>query len=256
MPPPALGPAELGLLVVAGLFAGLLNAVAGAGSMLTLPVLMWTGLDAAGANATNRVAVLAQSIAAAWTLTRAGHREPVARGFVLSLAMVPLAVVGTWVAAQVSERVFRLSLAAAIAVFVGLASLRPTTTRLEGPVPGRVALGLAALGFYGGYLQAGVGVLTLLYLDRVHHVPLWPANAVKHASGVVLMAISLVVFWAAGVSVDVVRATVLTVAIVTGTVVGTRLGLQHGEGPIRWAMRIALLAVSLRLAWEALHGFR
>ncbi len=255
MPPPPLAASHLLLLAGAGLFAGALNAVAGAGSMLTLPVLMWSGLGAASANATNRVAVLAQSLAAAWALARAGQARSVRRGWLFALASVPLAALGAWVATQVSDRAFRLSLAAAIMLFLVLAAVRPSAERLEGEVPTQVLWGLAGLGFYGGYLQAGVGVLTLLYLDRVHHVPMWPANAIKHTSGVALMVVSLLVFWWQAVPVDPVRAMVLTVSIVLGTVAGTRLGLRRGEGAVRWVMRVALGAVSLRLLWEAARGF-
>ncbi len=250
----SLGPAQVLLLAGAGLLAGGLNAVAGAGSMLTLPVLMWSGLGAASANATNRVAVLAQSLAAAWALARGGHARSVRRGWLFALAGVPMAALGAWVASRVSEQVLRTSLAVAIVCFLGLASVRPGAERLEGDVPLRALWGLGALGFYGGYLQAGVGVLTLLYLDRVHHVPLWSANAIKHTSAVALMVVSLGVFWWASVPVDIVRASVLTVSIVLGAVVGTRLGLRGGERVARWVLRLALGAIAARLLWEVAAG--
>ena len=49
---------ELIALVIGGFAAGLINVVAGNGSAITLPLLMWVGLDANAANATNRVGAL------------------------------------------------------------------------------------------------------------------------------------------------------------------------------------------------------
>ena len=77
----ALAIVQLAVLAVAGLAAGYINAVAGAGSLLTLPALIFTGLDAPAANATNRIAVLFQNAAAIVALRRATRcRLPVDRG--------------------------------------------------------------------------------------------------------------------------------------------------------------------------------
>ena len=65
---------DLALLALVGLVAGAVNTVAGAGSLLLLPVLMWTGLPADAANATNRIGILAQTTMAVVGYHRAGQR--------------------------------------------------------------------------------------------------------------------------------------------------------------------------------------
>ena len=66
----------LGLLLLAtGVVSGFINTLAGGGSMLTLPVLMISGMPADIANGTNRLAVLAQSATGAFEFNRVGRLD-------------------------------------------------------------------------------------------------------------------------------------------------------------------------------------
>ena len=85
------------LLIVAGLAAGFLNTLAGGGSLLTLPALIFLGLDANLANGTNRVAVLIQNMMAVASFAR--HRRLPSRG---ALALIPAAILGAWIGARVA----------------------------------------------------------------------------------------------------------------------------------------------------------
>ena len=90
------------VLAVAGVAAGYVNTIAGAGSMLTLPALLFTGLDAGSANATNRIAVLFQGIAAAIAFHRSGVRV----GRVTALVALPAsigAVLGSLLASALDD---------------------------------------------------------------------------------------------------------------------------------------------------------
>ena len=85
---------EVVLLALAGLLAGYVNSIAGAGSLLTLPALIFTGLDAVAANATNRVAVLFQNVAAIVAFGRAGHGKPSRAALWLSLPAIATSALG------------------------------------------------------------------------------------------------------------------------------------------------------------------
>ncbi|HCH63803.1 MAG TPA: sulfite exporter TauE/SafE family protein, partial [Deltaproteobacteria bacterium] len=78
------------LLLVAGFAAGIVNSLAGGGSFLTLTALVVAGgLPVDVANGTNRVAIVVQSLAAAWTFQRAGQTESL-----LVLRLAPATIVG------------------------------------------------------------------------------------------------------------------------------------------------------------------
>src|SRR6056300_937694 len=66
---------ELIALVIGGFAAGLINVVAGNGSAITLPLLMWVGLDANAANATNRVGALFQTTSAIGSLSKTARTK-------------------------------------------------------------------------------------------------------------------------------------------------------------------------------------
>ena len=99
------------LLAGVGLVAGTLNVIAGGGSFLTLPVMIFLGLPATVANGTNRVAILVQNSGAVWSFRRRRLLSPHA----LTRAALPAlagAGFGTWLAVVIGDRSFERILAA------------------------------------------------------------------------------------------------------------------------------------------------
>src|SRR5262245_396375 len=93
------------LLAAVGFVSGALNVVAGGGSFLTLPILIFLGLPPTQANATNRVAVLIQSLGASWSF----QRYRVLEWHRVMDAVIPVlagAALGSWGALAVGDRGF------------------------------------------------------------------------------------------------------------------------------------------------------
>jgi hypothetical protein len=250
-------------LALAGLAAGYINAVAGAGSLLTLPALIFTGLDAVSANATNRVAVLFQTAAAAFAYRRGGVRDAGKRASLLAAPGVLAAAVGAWVSTVVGEHVMRLCIAGAMLVFLTLtlvpqrrAEGSSDTQAKDPPEPPRVtasmALGFAAIGLYAGFLQAGVGILILLYLGRVHGSSLVAANAVKVVFILWLTMAALGIFVWRQAGIDPVRGLALAGSTTVGGYLGARATLRRGERFVRGVLVAAVLASVVKLGWDAL----
>ena len=98
------------LLFGSGLIAGVINVIAGGGSFLTLPILMFLGLPAGVANGTNRVGILLQNVAAVWSFER--HRVLDWSSLWWAAAPAALgAVLGTWGALVISDQAFKRVLA-------------------------------------------------------------------------------------------------------------------------------------------------
>ncbi len=184
------------LLLAAGVVAGALNVIAGGGSFLTLPVLMLLGLPPGIANATNRLGIVVQDLAAVWSFDRSGVLDRRAALWAALPATLG-AGVGALLALRVSDELF-VKLLALLMIVLSLGSLW-TPRRLEagrargtGAVAVRTA-GFFLVGIYGGFVQAGVGFLfvaltTLIGLDLVR------GNAVKVLSILPMTGLALAIF--------------------------------------------------------------
>ena len=234
----------------AGLAAGFLNVMAGGGSLITLPILLFLGLPVAVANGTNRVAILAQNVAAVSSFRRQGYVE-MRTGFFYALATIPGALVGAFAATRVSDGLFRGILAGVLALAVlGLVVPRRGRRQAgERVSTGRRAvalLGFVGIGFYGGFIQAGVGFLLMLVLHQVLLHDLVRTNMHKVLIVLVFSVPALLVFVTTG-NVDWVTGTVLAGGNVIGALVATRVSVTKGERPIRVVVAVALLLMAVRL---------
>ncbi|MFW6049717.1 MAG: sulfite exporter TauE/SafE family protein [Myxococcota bacterium] len=249
---------QLSLLALAGLAAGYINSVAGAGSLLTLPALIFTGLDAGAANATNRIAVLFQNAAAVVAFHRAG-RGAVRPGLVMAVPATLAGVAGAVAAAHTPDHILQLCIAAAMLVFLVL-SLVPrqragtdaVRAAAERPVDAGALLAFLAIGFYAGFLQAGVGILILLYMSLVQGVGLVKANAVKVVVILVLTSAALGAFVWQGVEIDALRGLVLAAATTGGGYLGAVATMRRGERFVRVVLVTVVVASVTKLAWDAL----
>lgn len=162
------------IIIVAGLLGGFVNAVSAAGSLITLPAFIFAGLSPSEANATNRVAILAQNFSSASAFrTKGMPLEP----YMLwaSLAAMPGAMLGAWYSLKIPDELFTKILAVVMLLFLGITIFNP----LKGNKAGNEKLdaktkatGLVAyffIGIYGGFIQAGTGfflMATSLLLHR------------------------------------------------------------------------------------------
>lgn len=156
------------LLFAVGSVAGFININAGGGSSLTLPTLIFLGLDGAVANGTNRVAILIQNIFAIASFNKNKVRAyPLS--FKLSLLTLPGAVIGSFAATRISGILFQRILGVVLIFIVfsllfsrSYKNLRPEDSRSHW----MLYPSLVFLGFYGGFLQIGIG---FLFMAALYH---------------------------------------------------------------------------------------
>ena len=236
------------VLVVAGVVASIINVLAGGGSFLTLPVLIFLGLPTVVANGTNRVGVLMQNISAVWGF----HCARVLDWRWALIASAPAlagSAIGTWAALHVGDDLFRRILAV-VMVVVTLATLsapepKPEATRSSGSWV--VALGFFAVGLYGGFLQAGVGLLVLA-ITTWAGMDLVRGNAIKVVSIALLTVLSLLIFafngsihWRMGLA--------LALGNTLGGLIGVRLAVSKGHRWIKGVLTATVIAFAVRLWW-------
>jgi uncharacterized membrane protein YfcA len=187
------------LAILAGIVAGIVNTLAGSGSLITLPMLVFLGLPSNVANATNRVGVIMQSIVGVATFQRSGKLN-LSNSLWLIIASIPGAVAGAWAASTLgdAEMDMIIGIIMVIMLFVILFEpekwLRQQSAVQEGRPSIWILLLFVAIGFYGGFIQASIGVLILASLVLGLNYSLAHANAIKLALVSIVTLAAMVVF--------------------------------------------------------------
>ena len=239
------------LLIGAGFVAGTINSIAGGGSLLTLPLLIFIGLPPTVANATNRIAIFVGGVGAATSFHRRGliPFEWVRLGLPPALVGVAL---GTWGATEIGDVTFERILAVVLVMAAGWMiwhPIRPPESEAA-PVPEgsrRWLLRLAffGLGCYSGFIQAGIGFLFLALLSA-NGLDLVRGNAVKVPLILAFMALAIPLFalnglldWTAGL--------ILATGQFFGAKVGVHLQVLKGEAWVRNVLTLAIVVFAIRL---------
>lgn len=247
-------------LLSVGALAGALNVLAGGGSFLSLPLLIFLGLPPSVANGTNRIAILVQNMGAVWRFRRHGLVD---RSWI-PLAAAPAiagAALGTWAAIEIGEEAFRRVLAGLMVAATLWILWDPLAKRDAG---GRVATGesivtgrarraglVAAFfvaGVYGGFVQAGIGFL-LAAIATWAGLDLVRGNALKVLVVLLLTPLSLALFAWSG-KVDWVMGLPLAAGHLLGALAGVRLTVLKGHVWIKRFLTVTVVAFAIKL-WIA-----
>ena len=240
---------EVGVLIVAGFAAGLVNVMAGGGSIITVPIMMFLGVPGPVANGTNRITIVAHNAAAMITYIR--HGVPYAKlCTTLTLVAIPPAVIGAYLSTQLNNQQFEWMLAgvmvAVLLLMQGQTSTGQTTGQRE---PKNLVAGhllMAAAGFWGGFIQIGMGFVVLPIMHRVMGLSLVDTNILKVFIIFVYTLLTIVVFattsevlWLIGL--------IAAVGNIVGGYAGAKLTLSKGDALIRHFLTAAIIAMVIKL---------
>jgi uncharacterized protein len=237
---------KLLILIPVGVAAGFINTVAGGGSLLSLPVMIFMGLPPAMANGTNRVALFLQNVSGV-----AGFRSKGVFVFPYSLWLGISALFGAIIGAKVSveldDKTFN-HIIAIVMIGVVLLTVFNRGTKLENAIEdlGKRAqiIGIISfffVGIYGGFIQAGVGFIILGSLTYINKISLVRANSIKVFVVLIYTIAALVVFiledqinWLYGL--------VLASGNMTGAWVASRWSVEKGDV---WIKRFLIVMVTM-----------
>lgn len=241
---------QIPALALVGVIAGFLNVLAGGGSLLTLPLLIFFGLPAATANGTNRIAIFCQNIFAITGFKRQGV-FPIR----LALLCTPPALLGSYLGANlainVDEMLFRRLLALIMVgvlmfmVFDPMQRFRRQETHMTPMRTIVLIVSFFGVGVYGGFVQAGVGFLIITSL-LVHGLDLVRINAVKVLVIFAFTAVALGVFVMHG-QVDYVLGLALAGGNSVGGWIATHYAVKKGHDWIKRFVIVTVLVFALRL---------
>ena len=237
------------ILLLVGIVVGFVNVMAGGGSLLSIPVMLFMGVPGPVANGTNRIAILAQMATAVVAFFRKGYSD-FRLSLTLALATVPGAVAGAFVGARLEGVWFNRILAVVmLATMLVMATRQQTPDYSRAPPRPRLVLAhvlMAVLGVYGGFIQVGAGFLFLPILYKTLGLDLVRVNVHKTFIITVYTTAALIVFaW------QVELFWVLGLTLAAGTSIGAWLSahvqVAHGERLIRLSLNIVLALFIVKL---------
>ena len=254
-----MSPADIALIIVAGVGAGVINAVVGAGTLVTFPTLLLLGYPPVLANVSNTVGLLPGQV-----MATIGYRATLrGRGALLRRLVVAATVgglVGGALLVLLPSRAFESAVAWLLLAAALLAALQPRiAAAIAARREARAAAGRAApptspagplvvalvvlTGIYGGYFGAAQGVMLLVVLGLALGGPLNDLNGVKNilagtanlVSALLFVLIAEVDWQVAGL-------------IAIGTTIGGGLGGRYGRRLPSSALRVLLVTVAVAAA--------
>ena len=237
---------KLLILIPVGIIAGFINTVAGGGSLLTLPVMIFMGLPPAMANGTNRVAIFLQNVSGI-----AGFKSKGVFIFPYSLWVGLSALLGAIIGAKISvdldDKTFNQVIAIVMVGVVVITLFNPVKNgknALEDLSKRSQIIGIITfffIGIYGGFIQAGVGFIILGSLTMVNKMSLVRANSIKVFVVFTYTIAALIVFIIED-QIDWLYGLVLAAGNMTGAWVASRWSVEKGD---KWIKRFLVVMVTI-----------
>ncbi|MEX0361245.1 MULTISPECIES: sulfite exporter TauE/SafE family protein [Flagellimonas] len=239
------------LLVVVGFAVGFINTIAGGGSLLSLPTLIFLGLPPAVANGTNRVAIVIQTaIATAGFKSKGVSTYPF--NIYLGISAFLGAILGARIAVDVDGETFNKILAMVmlavvlIIIFKPKLKLEEMQERLTGKYLWLSIVVFFFFGIYGGFINAGLGFLMILFMHFVNRMNLVRVNATKVVVVFVYMLSALAVF-AFNDKVDWKVGLILAIGNGTGGWISSRFSVKKGDGFIKTFLVVMVIIMAIKL---------
>lgn len=242
---------EIIVLVGIGFIAGAINTLAGGGSLLTLPILIFLGLPPNIANGTNRIAILFQNI-----FTTAGFKSKGVVTFPFSIYVGVSALLGSLIGAQIAvdikgetfNKILAIIMVIVVAymIFQSKKKQQNSVEKLYGKHLWFSIFLFFFVGIYGGFIQAGVGFIMLLILSSVNNLSLVKSNAIK-VTVVLIYTISAVAIFAYNDKIDWKVGLTLAIGNSVGGWISSRWSVKKGDGLIRKFLIVMIVIMAIKL---------
>lgn len=271
------------VLICAAALAGAINSVAGGGTLLTFPALMWTGQLSTVANATSTVALWPGVVSSLW-----GYRKEIKQNASSVIPLLVIGLIGGVVGAElllhtpagIFDHIVPFLILAATSIFMAQeplarrqrarAAAKAASAGSDTPkaadipdapennmlrlTPG-VAIFLLIVALYGGYFGAGIGILTLAAFGVIGMTNIHQMNGLKNAFSMTINAVAALLFVGRGL-VDWRIAGLMAAGSVFGGYAGAGIARKIGQNNVRRLVIAIGLILTSSLIWKQfLHPF-
>lgn len=240
-----------GLVILVGFISGFINTLAGSGSLLTLPMLIFMGLPVNVANGTNRIAILLQSIVGVGGFQQKKVFE-LKEGLWLTIPSIIGAFVGSMMAVNLDAQLMDRIIGGLLVVMFFVILFKPEKWINEhaGAIKSKPNvlsfIVFLAIGFYGGFIQAGVGFFLLAGLVLGAGYDLLKANAIKVFIVLAYTIVALGVF-IFNKQVNYLLGFILGLGSMFGAWVATHVAVKRGVNFIRYFLLITVFIFAIKM---------
>jgi uncharacterized protein len=239
------------IIILAGILVGFINTLSGGGSVISLSLLILLGLPASIANGTNRISIFFQTLSSVSSFTRQKMFTTM-KPVWLSIPATLGAVLGARLAVDVSEKIIEIAMTVAMVVMVFFLFYKPDKWLkgnihfLAGKIRWWQLLLFFFVGFYGGFIQVGVGYFLLMSLVLGVGYDLVQANAVKNLIVFFYAIFALLVFIING-EVNYLYGLILSAGSIIGALIASYLAVKKGAGFIRAVIVLSVILTILQV---------
>lgn len=239
------------VIILAGIVVGFINTLSGGGSVISLSLLLILGLPADIANGTNRISIFFQTFSSVSSFTRQKmftDLRPVWLGIPATIG----AVMGAYLAVDVNTRVIEIAMTAAMVIMLFFLFYKPdrwlkqNSKLLSSRLKWWQLAIFFAVGFYGGFIQVGVGYFLLMALVLGTGYDLVKANAVKNLIVFFYAIFALLVFMIDG-KVNYLYGIILSAGSMVGALIASHLAVKKGAGFIRAVILLSVVLTVLQI---------
>ena len=228
-----------------------MNTVGGGGSLFTVPILTFMGVPITMANATARVAILAQNVTAVGGFRSKKVELPLQYSLYLATVSLVGGFIGSKLASTIDDKLFSRIFVVVMLFSIGLVIFDPfkSTNNQERVGPKQQIIGSICFFFiaiYGGFVQAGIGFLVIGVLSIVNNFNLVKTNYIKVFVAIVYTGVSVVVFayedkiiWTTGF--------ILAIGHALGGWYASRWSVDKGEVWIKRVMIVSVIGMAIKL---------
>lgn len=244
---------DAAIILVAGIVAGLINVVAGAGTLITFPTLLALGIPPLTANVSNTVGLVPGSIAGVYGFRRELKGQWRAVGVMAIFSGVG-GVVGGLLLLVLSEEAFSVVVPYLLLLAAVLSAVQPRVARFvrrkaperrgvdTRPVGFGLVLGVLGTGVYGGYFGAAQGVILIALLGILWSTDIHRANGAKNVLAGTANVVSSIIFISSG-TVDWLIVLLIGVGSFAGGLIGARIGRKL-SAPVLRAILVVVAVVA------------
>ena len=239
---------EILILLFCGLLSGAINTLAGGGSLITLPMMIFLGLPPTIANGTNRVQLIFQNIFAVYGFKTKGISNFKFSSY-LSISAVLGSIIGAYIAIDFNENDFKklLSIIMILVMFSILLNNKRETleiNKIKNKWPS--ILIFFFIGIYGGFIHAGVGFLMILTLSKINYLKIAHSNSIKVFVALIFSTAAFLIFlyegkvnWIYGINIGIGSA--------LGGFFASRWSYNKSDKKFRYFLSLIILIMAIRL---------
>ncbi len=244
-------PWEYPFLIVLGFFVSIINTMAGGASIITLPILIFLGLPSNVANGTNRIGLMMTAFSANMGFKSKGISTFPFSAYTGAFALIG-SVIGAHIAVEINDELFNRILSIImitvilIIVFKPKISYKNFSERLTGKHLKLSCFVFFFIGLYGGFINAGIGFVIMLFLHFYNRLNLIKVNATKVVIVLVYTIGAFLTFFFNGL-VDLPYGMCLGIGTLIGGWNASRFSVEKGEGIIKIFLVISALIIAVKL---------